>query len=186
MQIDMHHFSLVSACRFLRQNETLASLYVCHLRRTARGAKDKLHDPRSIAIATEAHSDSSRAVAAGFPSFITAIRAFFRPGVLPFLALALTVGGWSYGYKLSLYLHHPTVGKASATRMWVDHRDDNSLLADSHQSSLPDKFSSPLALVVAPPRLPQYSRDMDLALPVPSRTSLYYSTRTPLRAPPSL
>ena len=58
-----------------------------------------------------------------------AVRQFFRPYVLAFLALAIAVGGNGYGYKLSQYFQHSEVSKASATRMWVDHRDDSSITA---------------------------------------------------------
>ena len=53
-----------------------------------------------------------------------AILQFLEPGVLPVLALALMVGGWSYGKKLSHYFHNTHVTKASTTRMWLDHRND--------------------------------------------------------------
>ena len=64
-----------------------------------------------------------------------AILQFLQPGVLPVLALALFVGGWSYGKKLSHYLHNTDVTKASTTRMWLDQRNDATIAPVAGQFS---------------------------------------------------
>jgi hypothetical protein len=112
-----------------------------------------------------------------------AILQFLQPGVLPVLALALVVGGWSYGLKLSHYLHHTDVTKASTTRMWVDHRNDTSVAPDQHHQS-PQKFLTLQLHVFAVPPLPSFSREGAIAESVPAYTVEFVSPLHPLRAPP--
>jgi hypothetical protein len=108
---------------------------------------------------------------------------FFQPGVLSVLALALIVGGWSYGRKLSHYLHNPDLTKASTTRMWVDHRND-SIAAPVLRHQTPHKFLTPQFLVVAVPAVPHFTRQQIIAEPVQSHATLFISPLHPLRAPP--
>ena len=114
-----------------------------------------------------------------------AIRQLFRPYVLAFLALALAVGGWSYGYKLSQYLHHPEVSKASATRMWVDHRDD-ATRAPAQGQSQPRQIPGSALVALFSPLLPRLSRDHALTTPAPTRVAFILAALIPFRAPPSL
>jgi hypothetical protein len=65
------------------------------------------------------------------------VKQFFHPYVLAFLALALSVGGSGYGYKLSQYFQHSGVTKASPTRMWVEHRDESVAIHYFFAYSLP-------------------------------------------------
>ena len=112
----------------------------------------------------------------------TALRQFFRPGVLAYLILALTVGGWSYGYKLSQYLLHPDVSRASHTRMWVEHRDD-SLKAASHSHrphTLPISQTFDLSICQFPP----LASELASSRPLQSRILTFVSPLHPLRAPP--
>ncbi len=81
----------------------------------------------SIAARPEAQVKRQELVAAHDGGESVAVRQFFRPYVLAFLALAIAVGGNGYGYKLAQYFQHSEASKASATRMWVDHRDDSSI-----------------------------------------------------------
>jgi hypothetical protein len=112
------------------------------------------------------------------------VRQFFHPYVLAFLALALAVGGWSYGYKLSRYLHHHGVTKASATRMWVEHRDD-SKLGVAHQSPTHRIPAALLAVQCSPP-LPRFSRNSAVNLPASRRVPFMVAALIPFRAPPAL
>jgi hypothetical protein len=113
-----------------------------------------------------------------------AVRQFFHPYVLAFLALALAVGGWSYGYKLSRYLHHQGVTKASATRMWVEHRDD-SKLSVAHQSPTHPIPASLLTVQCSPP-LPRFSRNTAVTIPTSRRVHFKVAALIPFRAPPGL
>jgi hypothetical protein len=113
-----------------------------------------------------------------------AVRQFFQPSVLSVFALALFVGGWSYGRKLSHYLHNSDLTRASTTRMWVDHRNDSiAAPVQQHHQTL-HQFLTPQFLVVAVPPLPHFSRRHVIAEPVQSHTAIFISPLHPLRAPP--
>ena len=112
-----------------------------------------------------------------------AVRQFFRPCVLAFLALAVTVGGWGYGYKLSQYLLHSDVSKASHTRMWVDHRDD-SFEAQTQRQHSPHKLENSQFSGVVFSQLPHFSHQSVCAAPLQSRILTFVSPLHPLRAPP--
>jgi len=114
-----------------------------------------------------------------------AVQQFFRPCVLAFLALAVTVGGWGYGYKLSQYLDHSDVTRASHTRMWVDHRDD-SFQTRAHQQRSTSRFQSSQFAAIGVLRVPHLSRGLVLTVPIQSRILKFVAPLHPLRAPPSL
>ena len=137
----------------------------------------------SIAVALKAKDRRSGVARAETPPLSRAVRQFFRPCVLAFLALAVTVGGWGYGSKLSQYLRHSDFSKPYATRMWVEHRDDSFAVParDQHQPHklLASQFCAPSILL-----LPRFSRERVFAVPVPSRTLTLVSPLHPLRAPP--
>jgi hypothetical protein len=145
-----------------------------------------LHDQVSIATRPEARVKCPELVVAHDSGINDALRQFFRPYVLAFLALAIAVGGNGYGYKLAQYLQHSEASKASATRMWVDHRDDSSSTA-SQQHARPQRVSSfELFAVFAPQQLPRLSRDHAATTPAPVRVANIISSHIPFRAPPAL
>ena len=112
-----------------------------------------------------------------------AILQFFEPGVLPVLALALMVGGWSYGKKLSHYFHNTHVTKASTTRMWLDHRNDAATAPVAiHQ--VEHKFLTPQLSIISVPESPHFSRQQLVAEPAAAGTTEFVSPLHPLRAPP--
>jgi len=137
-----------------------------------------------IATTHEGQFERPTSMVAEGTGLTMAIRQLFRPYVLAFLALALAVGGWGYGYKLSQYLHHSEVSKASATRMWVDHRD-NSTLVPAHQSPVQQIPGSAL-VALSSPSLPRLSRDHALITPAPARVAFLFTALIPFRAPPAL
>ena len=143
-----------------------------------------MRDKFSIAIFRNARSWRGEGVRAEFSDWTMPVRHFFHPCVLAFLALAVTVGGWGYGYKLSQYLQHSDVTKASHTRMWVDHRDD-SFGAPVYQQHSVDKFQSAQFARTCLPRLPHLSRELVFAAPIQSRVLTFVSPLYPLRAPPA-
>ena len=114
-----------------------------------------------------------------------AVRQFFRPGVLAFLSLALAVGGWAYGNKLSHYFHLFSVAKASSPRIWVDHRDDGPG-AQVHQADDAHKLVAAVVLAISVPQNPQFTAWFILATPHPARVAFPSSSLVPFRAPPSL
>lgn len=114
-----------------------------------------------------------------------AVRQFFRPCVLAFLALAIAVGGNGYGYKLAQYFHHSEVSKASATKMWVDHRDDSSITI-AHQQMRPQRISAFELFLVFAPRIPRLTRDHALTTPAPARAAFIVSSHVSFRGPPSI
>ncbi len=107
----------------------------------------------------------------------------FKPGVLPVLALALIVGGWSYGYKLSHYLPNSGLTKASTTRMWLDQRQSSIAAPVSHHQS-PQKLLAVALCLFAVPPLPHFAREHNLAEPLQPHAVEFVSTLHPLRAPP--
>jgi len=97
--------------------------------------------------------------------------------------MALIVGGWSYGLKLSHYFHHTDVTKASTTRMWLDHRNDVTV-AQSPERQIEHKLLTPQLCVFAVPRVPHFSRLQLVADPAPAHIVEFVSPLHPLRAPP--
>jgi hypothetical protein len=140
-----------------------------------------VHDELPIAATPQAHVERPNPKDARDVNF--AVRQFFRPCVLAFLALAVVVGGNGYGYKLSQYFHYSEVRKASATRMWVDHRDDSSV-AVAHQHTRPQRISSLELFLVFAPQVPRLTRDHALTTPAPARAAFVISSHIPFRAPP--
>jgi len=112
-----------------------------------------------------------------------AILQFLEPGVLPVLALALAVGGWSYGLKLSHYLN-TGVTKASTTRMWLDHRNEATAAPVAHQQD-DQKFLTPHLFSIAVTPLPRLSRQQLIAEPASAHILEFVSPLHPLRAPPA-
>ena len=100
-----------------------------------------MHDEFPIAARPEAQDERPKLMIVRGSKTDIAVRQFFRPYVLAFLALAIAVGANGYGYKLAQYFHHSEVSKASATRMWVDHRDDSSVTV-AHQQTRPQRISA--------------------------------------------
>jgi hypothetical protein len=113
------------------------------------------------------------------------VRQFFHPYVLAFLALALAVGASGYGYKLSQYLQHEGVSKASPTHMWVDHRDD-SVAVQAAQCVKPQRIPGLTLFAISTPRVPRLLRDHVAITPAPALLALIISSHIPFRAPPSL
>jgi hypothetical protein len=112
--------------------------------------------PGTLPIA-DTHSTPQSHSTARFSALKLAIIQFLEPGVLPVLALALIVGGWSYGLKLSHYFHHTDVTKASTTRMWLDHRNE-AAVAPAADHQVEHNFLTPQLNTVAVPHLPHLSR----------------------------
>jgi hypothetical protein len=144
-----------------------------------------LFDEFPIATGRKAQAGRPASAVAGEPEVNVAVRQFFRPYVLAFVALALAVGGWGYGYKLSQYLHLSEVSKASATRMWVDHRDQTAVVP-VQQHIKPQRISGLALFALAAPQLPRLWRDHVVTTPTPARVTLIISSHIPFRAPPSL
>jgi hypothetical protein len=114
-----------------------------------------------------------------------AVRQFFQPCVLAFFALAIAISANGYGYKLSQYLHHAEVSKASGTRMWVEHRNDSSRVGVPHQTK-PQLLSGFALIAFCVPQLPRFSRDHVVITPAPARVAFVISSHIPFRAPPAL
>lgn len=114
-----------------------------------------------------------------------AVRQFFRPYVLAFLSLAVIFGGWSYGYKLSQYLEHPEVTRASLTRAWIDHRED-SFVAVSNQRVFPHKTLEVGPFGSAALRISERTPDLPVEELAPAREALLCFSLVPFRAPPAI
>ncbi|MGA8739628.1 MAG: hypothetical protein WB561_00415 [Terracidiphilus sp.] len=145
-----------------------------------------MHDDQFIAAGLEAQAGRPELVAAHDGGVNVAVRQLFRPYVLAFLALAIAVGGNGYGYKLAQYFQHSEASKASATRMWVDHRDDSSSTA-SQQHTRPQRVSAFELFVLSGQRqFPRLSRDHAVTTPAPASVANIISSYIPFRAPPAL
>ena len=138
--------------------------------------------PESSPIAEPQNALRSRSTA-NLAALKLATLRFLEPGVLPVLALALIVGGWSYGLKLSHYFHHTDVTKASTTRMWLDHRNDTKV-AQAPERQVEHRFLSPQVCVLAVPQLPHFSRLQLVPIPAAAHSVDFVSPLHPLRAPP--
>jgi hypothetical protein len=113
-----------------------------------------------------------------------AILQFLEPGVLPVLAMALIVGGWSYGLKLSHYVHHSKVTKASTTRMWLDQRNE-ATVAPVPQRQVEHKFVTPQLWVLSvPQQQPKLLHEEIIAESASVRINAFVSPLHLLRAPP--
>lgn len=144
-----------------------------------------MQDEFLIAGKPETYVERQKAIGARDSKMNVAVRQFFRPYVLAFLALAIAVGGNGYGYKLAQYFHHSEVSKASATRMWVDHRDDSSI-AVAHQQTQPQRIFALELFLIFDPQVPRLSRDHTVTTPAPMRVAAVISLHIPFRAPPSI
>jgi hypothetical protein len=114
-----------------------------------------------------------------------AILQFLEPGVLPVLAMALIVGGWSYGLKLSHYVHHSKVTKASTTRMWLDQRNEATAAAPVPQRQVEHKFVTPQLWVLSvPQQQPKLLHEEIIAEYASVRINAFVSPLHLLRAPP--
>jgi hypothetical protein len=114
-----------------------------------------------------------------------AILQFLEPGVLPVLAMALIVGGWSYGLKLSHYVHHSKVTKASTTRMWLDQRNEATAAAPVPQRQVEHKFVTPQLWVLSvPQQQPKLLHEEIIAESASVRINAFVSPLHLLRAPP--
>jgi hypothetical protein len=152
---------------------------------TAREAEDTLNGDFTIATIRREHVECPALPVAPDAAVKFAVRQFFQPYVLAFLALAIAVGANGYGNKLVQYLHYAEVSKASATRMWVDHRDDSSVTV-SHQQTRPQRISAFELFLVFAPQVPRLTRDHALTTPAPARAAFVIASHIPFRAPPQI
>ena len=115
-----------------------------------------------------------------------AIAQLFRPGALSVVVMILVVGGWSYGLRLSHYLHleNPDVTKASTTRLWLDQRDQQVTAPVQHHEPA-HGLINPILCGFDIPRVPHFSSEEVLAPSVQSHTETFVSPLHPLRAPPT-
>lgn len=141
-----------------------------------------MHDLSSITTTSEAQAERRQLADSG-SEVPVAVRQFFRPYVLAFLSLAVIVGGWSYGYKLSQYLQHPEVSRASVTRILVEHRNDSVVVSSDHRIP-PGKLQGLALLTDAAPRVSHHQRDLILSESAPAREAFIFSSLIPFRAPP--
>ncbi len=141
-----------------------------------------MHDLPSITTTSEAQVERRQFVDRG-SKVHDAVRQFFRPYVLAFLSLAVIVGGWSYGYKLSQYLQHPEVSRASVTRILVEHRNDSVVVASDHRIP-PGKLQRLALLTDVTPRVSHQQHDLILSESAPAREAFTFSSLIPFRAPP--
>lgn len=175
--------SVTPTPEFLRRIRTRSSLYLWDLRGAARGAEETVHDLSSITTTSEAQVERRHFVVQSSSDVNLAVRQFFRPYVLAFLSLAVIVGGWSYGYKLSQYLQHPEVSRASVTRIVVEHRHDTVVVSSDHRIP-PGKLQGLALLTDAAPRVSHQQRDLILSESTPAREAFIFSSLIPFRAPP--
>ena len=112
----------------------------------------------------------------------------FRPCTLGFIALALAVVVWGYGYKLSLYFTTPnSQDEIPAAKLWIEHRNgysvefqalaERQLLRDQHWH-----FTSMLAAGLLPDLVAIWSPFVPADPPAAALISLHSEAR--LRAPP--
>jgi hypothetical protein len=142
-----------------------------------------VHDVSSIARTYEVPLERTDSLVARGSKVDVAVRQFFRPYVLAFVALAVAVGGGSYGYKLTQYLQHSEVSRASYSRVWVDHRDDSKISPPEHHV-LPDNLLALEPLIGPVPRDARPSRELVLVESSPSNEAFIFSALIPLRSPP--
>ena len=132
----------------------------------------------------DTHNSKRSHVTAKLSALKLAILQFFEPGVLPVLAMALIVGGWSYGLKLSHYVHHSKVTKASTTRMWLDQRNE-ATVAPVPQRQVEHKFVTPqLWALSVPQQQPKLLHEEIIAEYASVRINAFVSPLHLLRAPP--
>jgi len=139
--------------------------------------------PGPFPIADTHNSKRSHATAK-LSALKLAILQFLEPGVLPVVAMALIVGGWSYGLKLSHYVHHSKVTKASTTRMWLDQRNE-ATAAPVPQRQVEHKFVTPqLWALSVPQQQPKLLHEEIIAEYASVRINAFVSPLHLLRAPP--
>jgi hypothetical protein len=117
---------------------------------------------------------------ARYPSW----RQIMKPHALGILGLAIAVGLWGFGYKLSLYHHYEAPSsQIPVAKLWIESRSAStsvafSLKAQSHLISVSQTFLDPNQ------RLPHLSRAAANILPICTRTLAYFDLLMLLRSPP--
>jgi hypothetical protein len=105
----------------------------------------------------------------------------YAPGIL---GLAIAVGLWGFGYKLSLYHHHEAPSsQIPVAKLWIDSRSASALMssghkAQSHLISVSQALSGPIQ------RFPHLTRAAVGMLPACSPIMAYFDSRIPFRSPP--
>ena len=138
----------------------------------------------SIADTRNAQFERQGTMAGSCSEVDVAVRQFFRPYVLTFIALAVAFGGSTYGYALCRYLSHSEVTRASLTRAWVDHRDQ-APVSVSHEQIPPLKLLRLAVVTTAVLRTAHRSPEVILDEPAPAREAFLFSSLIPFRAPPT-
>jgi hypothetical protein len=109
--------------------------------------------------------------------------ASFRPCVLGFAALAITVALWGYGYKLSLYHQRDHTSAIPVAKLWIEHRDATALAA----FSLPGNTHSipvSLSLWAAAPGTLRADDKSDVLQSIEARGTATQGALIPSRSPP--
>lgn len=142
-----------------------------------------MHDVSFIATSCNAPVERQEPMVENKLHVEFAVRQFFRPYVLLFLALAVAFAGWSYGYKLSQYLHQSEVTRASLTRAWPDQRN-GSVSVISHYQLQPVKQVGLNRFATPALRTARRSPDLVLVSVAPVHEAFRFSSLLPFRAPP--
>jgi hypothetical protein len=111
------------------------------------------------------------------------LRQIMKPYTLGILGLAIAVGLWGFGYKLSLYHHEAPSSQIPVAKLWIDSRSASAsaasgLEAQSHLISVSQAFSGPIQ------RFPHLTRAAVGVLPACSPTMAYFDSLIPFRSPP--
>lgn len=110
----------------------------------------------------------------------------FRPCALGFIGLAIVVGLWGYGYKLSLYHRHDQhATRVSVAKLWIEPRHA-SLVPASKTKANSHVFPGSQALSLPVQNVPNLKRAVASTLPRVSRDVAYLDLLIPSRSPPSL
>ncbi len=108
----------------------------------------------------------------------------FRPTALGLGGLAITVALWGFGYKISLYYHHPTAAqRATIAKLWVE-PPNASLIAVQRLKNQLHLVASPQALCNTFSWLPRLGRAPVCIFPVYRGSVLSFDLPSPLRSPP--
>lgn len=113
-------------------------------------------------------------------------RRFFRPWALGFIALAISVALWGYGYRISRYKPHPEPSSRTLlVKMWDKHQDLTQVAGATNPSVQPH-FQLELHAALLLLRLPLARTEWASYLPDGcKRIPALFRAVVPLRSPPS-
>jgi hypothetical protein len=138
----------------------------------------------TVVEATQGHAAGRVAIAAN--RSVPAIFQFrpFGHCVPGFVALALAVALWGFGYKISLYRHYDRASQMPVAKLWIQHRDATAAISELG-ADIDDIVPIALPLSVAAPQAAREERGVSGLESLEAKGAATPSSLIPFRSPPT-